>query len=390
MPSSFPRTLGHLDAERRGPRLIAIVVAIVLFTGWTAWFVGSRVSVYAVSQTARIEVDASPYPVESPVSGRVVSAALTMGRPVRAGDVLVELDVRAQDFSVAEERARVDGMRRQVSRLEAEIGEQKNSRRAEQAAADIERQESQARHDEAVAASELAANTEQRVKALADKGLVGQADLVRAQSEAKQRRAAADALRLTVDRVDAEQRHREAAHLMVVERLEGETAALRAQLQAGSLAIERLQHEGALRQIVAPVSGTLAEVATLAVGRVLEPGRIVATIIPEAGLRIVAGFTPAEAFGRVRDGQPARLRLDGFPPTQYGSIPAAVSGVAQELRDGTVRVELALAAAANTSVPMQHGSPGTVEIEVERISPAALVLRAVGRRMSPGSSPERP
>jgi membrane fusion protein (multidrug efflux system) len=37
-------------------------------------------------------------------------------------------------------------------------------------------------------------------------------------------------------------------------------------------------------------------------------------------------------------------------------------------------------------VPMQHGLPGTIEVEVERISPAALVLRAVGRRMDQRSA----
>ena len=103
-------------------------------------------------------------------------------------------------------------------------------------------------------------------------------------------------------------------------------------------------------------------------------------MVPSGALHIVAGFVPAEAFGRVQPGQPARLRLQGFPPAQYGSVHAVVSSVASEVRDGRVRVELALAQ-VNTSVPMQHGLPGTVEVEVEQISPAALVLRAAGRRL---------
>jgi len=390
MPSSFPRTLGRLDTEGRGPRTAAITVAVLLLAMWTAWFFAARVVLYAVSDTARLEVDASPYPVEAPVSGRVVSTALTMGRAVKAGDVLVELDVRAQNLSVGEEQARIEGSGRQIARLHAEIAEQRNSRRAEQAAAEIAQQEAQARHEEAVAASEFAANAEQRTRALAENGLIGQAELIRAQSEAKQKRAAAEALRLTAERIAAEQRHRDTEYRIAIERLEGEIAALQTQRQTGSLTVERLQHEGTLRQIVAPVAGTLAEVATLAVGRVLQPGQAVATIVPAGGLRIVAGFAPAEAFGRVHQGQPARLRLDGFPPTQYGSIQAVVSSVARELRDGVVRVELALGPAPNTSVPMQHGTPGTVEVEVERISPVALVLRAVGRRMSPASPAERP
>ena len=106
--------------------------------------------------------------------------------------------------------------------------------------------------------------------------------------------------------------------------------------------------------------------------------------MPSGGLHIVAAFLPADAFGRIHAGQPARLRLQGFPFTQYGSVHAVVSSVARELRDGRVRVELALAE-PTTSVPMQHGLPGTVEVEIEQISPIALVLRAAGRRMDPRS-----
>jgi membrane fusion protein (multidrug efflux system) len=55
--------------------------------------------------------------------------------------------------------------------------------------------------------------------------------------------------------------------------------------------------------------------------------------------------------------------------------------VASELRDSQIRVELRLDAPAS-NIPLQHALPGTVELEVERISPAALILRAAGRRIS--------
>jgi membrane fusion protein (multidrug efflux system) len=73
------------------------------------------------------------------------------------------------------------------------------------------------------------------------------------------------------------------------------------------------------------------------------------------------------------------LRLDGFPWTEYGSIGATVTHVGSEVRDGRIRVELALNPHSASSIPMQHGLPGTVQVEVERISPASLVLRVVGR-----------
>ena len=384
MPPSFPRTVARLDLEGRGPRIIAILITCLLLTLWIAWFFASRVVVYAVSENARLEVDSAPYPVATPVAGRVVSTTLQMGRLVTAGDVLIELDVRAQSLGVTEEQARISGIAPQIARLEAEIAEQANSRRAASAAAVVARKEAEARSEEAVAAADYAADTEQRTRTLVEQGLVGRADLIRAQSEATQKRAAAEALRLTAERIAAEQRHNDTEHRIKVERLQREIAALRAQARTGSATVKRLEHEGELRQIVAPVSGTLAEVAMLAPGRVLEAGNIVATIVPTGGLRIVASFSPVEAFGRVQTGQPAQLRLHGFPPTQYGHVRAMVSNVASELREGGVRIELALAQSAVT-VPLQHGLPGSVEVEVERISPAALVLRAIGRRLSPGA-----
>ena len=65
-------------------------------------------------------------------------------------------------------------------------------------------------------------------------------------------------------------------------------------------------------------------------------------------------------------------------------MPATVSRVAGEVRDGRVRVELALGARGREedripAIPMQHGLPGTVEVEVERVSPARLILRLAGR-----------
>ena len=363
---------------------IAILVTLLLLAGWMTWFVAGRLAVYAVSDTARLEVDQSPVPVEAPVDGRVISTSLTMGRTVKTGETLAQLDVQAQSLGVSEQRARVRGIGPQIARLEAEIIEQTSSRRDEQAAAAAAQAEARASQTQASEAADLAASQEQRLTALAAKGLIQQADLVRAQSETRQKRSAVEGLRLAGERLAAAQQHQDAEHRVRLERLHREVAALRAEMATGAATVERLEYEGQRRRILAPVTGTLAEVATLAAGQVLRAGDAVATIVPDGGLRIVAAFQPAEALGRVRAGQPARLRLDGFPPAQFGSIGAVVSTAARELRDGRIRVELALTHLP-TGVPMQHGLPGRVEIEVEQLSPAALVMRAAGLRLAHGA-----
>jgi hypothetical protein len=109
-------------------------------------------------------------------------------------------------------------------------------------------------------------------------------------------------------------------------------------------------------------------------------------IIPGT-LKIMTDFLPPAALGRIQPGQPARLRLEGFPWAQYGAVAATVASVASEVRDGWVRVELAVRADAASPIPLQHGLPGTVEVEVDHVSPATLVLRTAGSLLTgPGTS----
>jgi hypothetical protein len=97
-------------------------------------------------------------------------------------------------------------------------------------------------------------------------------------------------------------------------------------------------------------------------------------------LSVVALFHPSAALGRVRSGQLARVQFDGFPPAQYGSTPARVSNITPELRDRRVRVELTFEPGVLSRIPSQHGLTALVEIEIERVSPATLVLRSAGVR----------
>ena len=141
--------------------------------------------------------------------------------------------------------------------------------------------------------------------------------------------------------------------------------------------VARREREAERRSIRAPVAGRLGDVTPLQVGAVIREGDRLASIIPDGRVRVVAEFPPT-ALGRTRPGQPARLRLDGFPWLQYGRLSATVTRIASEPRERRVRVELALERAANLPNFLQHGLPVTVEVEVERVTPVVLLLRAAG------------
>jgi hypothetical protein len=58
---------------------------------------------------------------------------------------------------------------------------------------------------------------------------------------------------------------------------------------------------------------------------------------------------------------------------------ATVTAVGDEPEDERIRVELRVDQASAPRIPLQHGLKGLAEVEVERPSPAGLVLRTAGR-----------
>lgn len=164
--------------------------------------------------------------------------------------------------------------------------------------------------------------------------------------------------------------------------LERDAAALRGSLADALGEVEGLRDEIELRTIRAPVAGRLAEVARLAPTSVVEAGDRLFTVVPDGDLRLRASFDVADALGRIRPGQTAVVRLDGFPWSQFGTLEAAVVRVGGEARDGRLDVLLELEAEPPDGVELVHGMTARVEIAVEELSPAALVVRAAGQRLT--------
>jgi membrane fusion protein (multidrug efflux system) len=203
------------------------------------------------------------------------------------------------------------------------------------------------------------------------------------------RRAAADALRVAISRQEGEQRTRESERKGRLERLKRDAAQLTGQIAEAEAALERPFYEITKRSVRSPVAGRLGEVANVQVGTVVREGDKIGAVVPPGALKVIADFLPATALGRLRPGQPAQLRLEGFPWTQYGVVGARVTRVASELRNERVRVDLTVNADATSPIPFQHGLPGTVEVEVDCVSPATLVLRTAGLLLArSGSTPE--
>ncbi|MBX3468209.1 MAG: protein kinase [Planctomycetes bacterium] len=168
-----------------------------------------------------------------------------------------------------------------------------------------------------------------------------------------------------------------------VEAVRRELARVEGEIEAASAAATRLARELERRAITAPVAGRVAHLEPLSAGRFVAAGALLLSLLPEGELVIVAHFEPGRAFGRLRSEQLARMRLDGFPWTRFGMLDARVRRVADEPSDRGVRVELALVDRAAFPAPLEHGLPGRVEVVVEEVSPAELLVRAAGGWLAP-------
>ena len=378
MASTFFRSIRSLEADNSQRSYLGLALAASLLTAWMLWFFLAHVSVYAVTNKAGLEVDRAAHPVESIVVGRVVATHMVLDQEVKAGDVLVELDSGTQQFQLTEEKTQLAGANPQIRSREEQIASEEQALVQDQQASKDALEEARAHYNESEAAAKFAQAEADRLHKMYDAGVVAELDLNRSVAEAQQRRAAADSLHYAVVRMEGDQRTRTNERKAHIEQLMGELNKLRGDQATAGVTIKRLEDEVGRRWIRAPIDGKLGEVAPLRVGAVVHEGEKLAAVIPTGKLRIVANFDPPVALGRISPGQHARLRLEGFPWAEYGSVGATVTNVASEIRDGGIRVEMAIDSGSGSRIPLQHGLPGSVEVEIETLSPANLVLRKAG------------
>ena len=379
MASSFHRTSQSLRLDRGMWSITAFAVAITLAAAWLVWAFKAVVVRYEVSDSARLEVDAAAYPIESQAAGRLTASQLVLGKEVLAGDVLVELDNRSEQLALEQERVHRASLAPQLAALRAEVESDEQGNAAERAAVVVAAGGAEAQRRQAEAQAALAEEEAARANRLRSEGLISEAEARRANADAQGKRAAVESMKASVARLEPELQIRRRDRDAAAAETRGDIARLESEAEASAANTRRLEFEIEKRRIRAPITGRLSECATLRPGAYITAGQQLGIIVPGSKLQVVAEFSPQAALGKIHPGQKAIVKLEGFPWAQFGTLPASVVRVAGEIRAGKVRVELAVHAPEGSRIQLTHGLPGSVEVEVEQISPAVLLLRSAGR-----------
>lgn len=372
---SFPKTERLLAVDRPEPWVLRVLVALAAFALWIAWAILARLTLVETSRTARLETAAVVRTVDSPLPARIEAVRVVLDQRVEAGDVLVELDDEGRQHGLAETRARLAAVAARLAALGTELAAEQGLWQHLQERSDRERHEASARHEQAREAGRLEQAEAARSARLAADGLLATADHERATARASVSSSAATAAGAALERLESERAAEEQRSLARRARLQQDTEQLRGEQAALQAHLRQLEVDLARRTVRAPVAGRVGRLTDARGGAFVDEGARLAEIVPDAQVRVVGAF-PQAALGRLAVGQPARVRLDAFPWAQYGQLRGRVSAIATEVQDGLLRVELQVEEAGG--LPLRHGLTGVVEIETERLAPAAILLRAAG------------
>jgi len=385
MPNPFTKTTRALEGT--GQRLWSSLLLCALFVvvAWLSWFVAGRVPVYELSENARLEVIGVPSPVTAPMSGTVRANHMVIGRSVKAGEVLLELDAAADSLTAIVAASELDDLHSRIVALERERSASSTILGPEAEAGESERAAAHALQKEAATRARLAEEQRQRTEALWRSRSVTADEYAKSVAEAEGRRASAVAAEAAARTAGTDRQVRVLARKVRLTELDRNLVELRGQIAAKKAQIQSLRYAQALKAVSAPISGRIAELGNLATGSYLEAGHRVGTILPEGAIHAVA-FFPVDALGRIRPRQNGRIRLAGFSWLEYGALRARVARVAEEPDSGRFRVELDLADDTAHVAPVMHGLPGIVAVEVDRLSPWHLALRTIVRQKDQDST----
>lgn len=379
MAVSFSHTSRALDADRGFGSRIAMWAGLLLLAAWAAWFFFGRVSVYEASKSAFVEVASASRMVSADKGGKLVASGIYVGRKVRAGEVIAELDAREEKLKLAAAEARLARFPEQIKAMQTALASTERARDGASGSASATVAAARARTQAAQADADFSGNLADRQRKDSEAGGIAPVDAERSATEARKLAAARDAAR-------HEERIAASTALTATATRAADAASVASSLAgtegdyAATLAlVEQLRLDVEARQIRAPTDGVIGQVTPHRLGEMLPAGAKLATIVPAGDLKIVADFDATRGLGRISEGQQAKLRLSGFIWTEYGEFPARVAHVAAEASGGRLRVELLMPRRTDAAFQLRHGMAGQVDVLLEDVSPAILLLRALGQ-----------
>lgn len=255
---------------------LAVAVGIAIGSFWY-WRAAEPAAMPPGILYANGHVEGTPIDVSAEVSARVTSTAFEEGDRVASGDLLAQFDNAMYEARLAQARGRLEALR--AAREEAAAEQEIAAHHRRTAAAELERMETLERGGQA-SRQQLDAAKDARVEA------AGRLEVLRAR------------------------KRQLAAKIRVAEQA----------VRTASLQFDRTT-------IRAPVDGTVIAKG-LRAGELASPGRLVARLVNLDRVELQA-FVAESKLGRLRIGDPVRVRVNAFPEYRFSGQVIRVDQEAQ-------------------------------------------------------------
>lgn len=137
----------------------------------------------------------------------------------------------------------------------------------------------------------------------------------------------------------------------------------------------KAEQHGKLLRLTAPVSGTVQQLAVHTVGGVVTPAQPLMIIVPQEQSLEVEAFIENKDIGFVFAGQDAEVKIETFPFTKYGTIPAKVIDVSSDaindekrglIYSARVKLSRSTVQLEQKTVNLSPGMAATAEIKTGR------------------------
>jgi membrane fusion protein (multidrug efflux system) len=266
--------------------ILLVVVATMIFVSirWDRFEADRTIQ---ATDNATIQADSAV--LDAKVSGYVRTVAFNDFQPVRAGDLLVQLDDREYRAGVLHAEAALAKAQASLGNLDNEVAVQ----RAMIAQARASAQGSASR-------LQLAIDDNRRFAALAESGAVTGQEADSARSNVTVVRAAQAGSLASVDLASRQ-----------LDVLQGQRAQRAADVLAARAALETAQLALSYTRIVAPATGTIGQ-RLVQPGSLLNPGAAVVTFVARTTPYVVANYKETQ-LSRIAPGQPVEILVDSFP-----------------------------------------------------------------------------
>jgi hemolysin D len=153
----------------------------------------------------------------------------------------------------------------------------------------------------------------------------------------------------------------------------------------------QLQAEGAkasqrerLTTLVAPVDGTVQQLAVHTTGGVVTPAQVLLVVVPDQG-QVTADVTlENKDVGFVNLGQEAEIKLETFPYTRYGTVPAKVTTITADAVMQSAQQEAAARQSGDLQGKQAAPSGGAVFPATLTLSQNTIHVDGKDFRLTPG------